>query len=176
MVAAKVAIAFLQTAVGHRPNLASSVKRRSLNQLSELVMREANQSSPENFETRVWRPSLPVITGAGAPLPPDSSATWSRSSSPVDSHPSSMRRRPAPPSMRRTAFARSLERWENPPQSVEPPQQACPCGFDHLADNRKPGVVASAWVYPDVYRSVSSANQQFRQFFSIAEVLPPDAP
>ena len=61
MVAAKVAIAFLQRAIGHRPNLPSSVKRLSLNQLAELVMKEANQSIPENFETRVWRPSLPVI-------------------------------------------------------------------------------------------------------------------
>src|SRR5262249_32668970 len=66
MVAAKVAIAFLQHAVGHRPNLPSSVKRLSLNQLARLVMGEANQSIPENFETRVWRPSLPVIHIASA--------------------------------------------------------------------------------------------------------------
>jgi hypothetical protein len=66
MVAGKVAIAFLQSAVGHRPNLPASVKRLSINQLAELVMKEANQSIPENFETRVWRPSLPVIHLAAA--------------------------------------------------------------------------------------------------------------
>jgi hypothetical protein len=66
MVAAKVAMALLQRSVGHRPKLPSSMKRLSLNQLAELVMGEANQSSPENFETRVWRPSLPVIHLAAA--------------------------------------------------------------------------------------------------------------
>jgi hypothetical protein len=66
MVAAKVVIALLQSAVGHRPNLPSSVKRLSLNQLAEVMMREADQSIPENFETRVWRPSLPVIHLAAA--------------------------------------------------------------------------------------------------------------
>jgi hypothetical protein len=66
MVAANVAIAFLQNAVGHRPNLPSSVKRLSINQLAQWVMEEANQSVPENFETRVWRPSLPVIHLAAA--------------------------------------------------------------------------------------------------------------
>jgi hypothetical protein len=66
MVAAKVAIAFLQGAVGHGPKLPSSVKRLSINQFAELVMKEANQSIPENFKTRVWRPSLPVIHLAAA--------------------------------------------------------------------------------------------------------------
>jgi hypothetical protein len=66
MVAARVAIAFLQSAVGHRPKLPSSVKRLSINQLAELVMKEANQSIPENFKTRVWRSSLPVIHLAAA--------------------------------------------------------------------------------------------------------------
>jgi hypothetical protein len=66
MVAAKVAIAFLQGAVGHRPNLPSSVKRLSLNQLAEWVMEEADQSDSQNFETRVWRASLPVIHLAAA--------------------------------------------------------------------------------------------------------------
>ncbi len=66
MVAAKVAIAFLQRAVGHHPNLPSSVKRFSLNQLAEWMMEEADQSDSENFETRVWRPSLPVIHLAAA--------------------------------------------------------------------------------------------------------------
>jgi hypothetical protein len=66
MVAAHVAIALLQNVIGHRPNLPDSVKRLSLNQLSEFAMRGANQSIPENFETRIWRPSLPVIHLAAA--------------------------------------------------------------------------------------------------------------
>jgi hypothetical protein len=66
MVAAKVAIAFFKRAEGHRLKLPAGVKRLSVNQLSEFVMKEANQSSPENFETRVWRPSLPVIHLAAA--------------------------------------------------------------------------------------------------------------
>jgi hypothetical protein len=61
MAAAHVAIAFLQKGVGHSPKLPSDVKRISLNQLSEFAMGQANQSIPENFETRVWRASLPVI-------------------------------------------------------------------------------------------------------------------
>ncbi|GLR88875.1 hypothetical protein [Bradyrhizobium iriomotense] len=66
MAAAHVAVALLQNAIGHRPNLPGSVKRLSLNQLSEFAMGDANQSSPENFETRIWRPSLPVIHVAAA--------------------------------------------------------------------------------------------------------------
>jgi hypothetical protein len=66
MVAAHVAIAFLQNAIGHRPNLPREVKRLSLNQLSEFAMRQAKQSIPENFETRIWRATLPVIHLAAA--------------------------------------------------------------------------------------------------------------
>jgi hypothetical protein len=61
MVSAYVAIAFLQKAVGHPPKLPRDVKRLSLNQLSEFAMKQANQSVPQNFRTRVWRPSVPVI-------------------------------------------------------------------------------------------------------------------
>jgi hypothetical protein len=66
MVAAHVAIAFLQNAIGHRPNLPRDVKRLSLNQLSEFAMGLANQSIPENFKTRIWRPSRPVLHLAAA--------------------------------------------------------------------------------------------------------------
>ena len=66
MVAAHVAIAFLQKAVGHSPNLPSDVKRISLNQLSGFAMGLANQSNPENFKTRMWRPSRPVLHLAAA--------------------------------------------------------------------------------------------------------------
>ena len=61
MAAAHVAVAMLQKAVGHTPKLPASVTRLSLNQLSAFAMGTANQSNPENFETRVWRASLPVI-------------------------------------------------------------------------------------------------------------------
>lgn len=66
MVAAKVAVPFLQRASGHTVKLPRGVKRLSLNQLAEYAMKEANQSSPENFKTRVWRPSQPVIHLAAA--------------------------------------------------------------------------------------------------------------
>jgi hypothetical protein len=66
MAAAQVAIAFLQNAIGHRPNVPRDVKRLSLNQLSVFAMRQAKQSIPENFETRIWRASLPVIHLAAA--------------------------------------------------------------------------------------------------------------
>jgi hypothetical protein len=61
MAAALVAIALLQKAVDHRPNLPSDVKRLSLNQLSAFAMPYADQEDSENFESRVWRPSVPVI-------------------------------------------------------------------------------------------------------------------
>jgi hypothetical protein len=66
MVAAKVAIPFLQKAEGHHPKLPANAKRLSINQLAELVMGEANQSIPENFKNRVWKPTLPVIHLAAA--------------------------------------------------------------------------------------------------------------
>jgi hypothetical protein len=66
MVAAKVAIAFLQKAEGHPPRLPANVKRLSINQLAEFLMGEAKQSIPENFKNRVWRPTLPVIHLAAA--------------------------------------------------------------------------------------------------------------
>jgi hypothetical protein len=68
MAAARVAIAFLQEAkLGVRPpTLPKSVKRLSVNQMADLVCDDAGMSSPENFETRVWRPSLPVIHLAAA--------------------------------------------------------------------------------------------------------------
>jgi hypothetical protein len=66
MVAAEVAIPFLQKAVGHPPRLPSGVKRLSINQLSEYLMGRAEQSIPENFKSRVWAPSVPVIHIAAA--------------------------------------------------------------------------------------------------------------
>jgi hypothetical protein len=66
MVAAEVAIPFLQKAQGCAPKLPSAVNRLSINQLSQFLKKRAKQSNAENFETRVWRPSLPVIHLAAA--------------------------------------------------------------------------------------------------------------
>ena len=38
----------------------------SLNQMAEFVLSDARQSDPENVETRIWRPSRPVIHLASA--------------------------------------------------------------------------------------------------------------
>jgi hypothetical protein len=61
MVAARMAIGFLQEAAGTPPRLPPDVSRLSLNQLSEMVKDDAKQSDPENVESRIWRPSIPVI-------------------------------------------------------------------------------------------------------------------
>src|SRR5581483_5312453 len=66
LVAAEVVIPFLQKAEGHSPRLPSGIKRLSINQLSEFLMGRAEQSIPENFKSRVWAPSLPVIHLAAA--------------------------------------------------------------------------------------------------------------
>jgi hypothetical protein len=46
--------------------LPASLKRLSLNQMAELVLTDARYSDPENVETRIWRPSRPVIHLASA--------------------------------------------------------------------------------------------------------------
>jgi hypothetical protein len=67
MAAARMAIAFLQeTATGERPRLPKGVKRLSLNQLSEMVLADTRENTPENIEVRVWGASLPVIHLAAA--------------------------------------------------------------------------------------------------------------
>jgi hypothetical protein len=67
MVAARMAIPLLQeVALGHSPALPSSIKRLSINQLAEFVLEDAGQSDPGNVESRIWRPSLPVIHLAAA--------------------------------------------------------------------------------------------------------------
>jgi len=61
-VAGRMAIAFLKEALtGEIP---AAIKRLSLNQLAELVLDDTG--CPENVETRIWRPSLPVIHLASA--------------------------------------------------------------------------------------------------------------
>jgi len=59
MIAGRMGIGFLKEAVtGQVP---AGLKRLSVNELAELVRDDARYSEPENVETRIWRPSLPVI-------------------------------------------------------------------------------------------------------------------
>ena len=67
MVAARMAYPFLMGAQkGEVPRLPAGVKRLSINAMSELVLEDAGYSDPENVETRIWRPSRPVIHLASA--------------------------------------------------------------------------------------------------------------
>jgi hypothetical protein len=68
MIAAKMAIAYLKAAASELPNLPGEMARLSLNQLSELVLSESGFTEPENVESRIWRPSVPVIHLAAAIL------------------------------------------------------------------------------------------------------------
>jgi hypothetical protein len=62
MVAARMAYPFLTEAEsGKTPALPVGLKRFSLNQMAELVLSDAGQADAENVETRIWRPSRPVI-------------------------------------------------------------------------------------------------------------------
>jgi hypothetical protein len=67
MVAGRMAIGFLQEAVtGRVPELPTTIPRVSINQMARLVMSDAGQTDPGNVETRMWRPSRPVIHIASA--------------------------------------------------------------------------------------------------------------
>lgn len=67
MTAGRMAVAFLQEAVtGTVPKLPKGLKRLSVNQMAELVLEDVGQTEPENVETRIWRPSLPVLHLAAA--------------------------------------------------------------------------------------------------------------
>jgi hypothetical protein len=67
MIAARMVMAFLkEAATGALPKLPPNVKHLSVNELSVLVLADAKQSDAENVETRIWRPSLPVIHIAAA--------------------------------------------------------------------------------------------------------------
>jgi hypothetical protein len=62
MAAARMAIGFLKEALtGEVPKLPAGVERLSINQMAQLVLDDTGHSDPENVETRIWRPSLPVI-------------------------------------------------------------------------------------------------------------------
>jgi hypothetical protein len=67
MVAAHMSMAFLkEVTTGDLPKLPEGVKHLSVNELSAFVLDDAQQSDPENVETRIWRPSLPVLHIAAA--------------------------------------------------------------------------------------------------------------
>jgi hypothetical protein len=62
MIAGRMAIGFLKEAVtGEVPKLPAGINRMSVNQMARLVLDNAGFTDPENVETRIWRPSLPVI-------------------------------------------------------------------------------------------------------------------
>jgi hypothetical protein len=62
MVAARMAIGFMQEVeLGRIPKLPPGVKRLTLNEMAQLVLDDAHQSEPQNVETRIWRPSIPVL-------------------------------------------------------------------------------------------------------------------
>jgi hypothetical protein len=67
MIAARMAYPFLKEAEAGEPvKLPPSVQRLSINAMSELVLEDAKYTEPENVETRIWRPSRPVIHLASA--------------------------------------------------------------------------------------------------------------
>jgi hypothetical protein len=62
MVAGRMAIAFLKEALPSHPLIRPpGMKRLSINQLARLVLDDTQFTDPGNVETRIWRPSLPVI-------------------------------------------------------------------------------------------------------------------
>src|SRR3984893_12579829 len=67
MVAGRMGIAFLKQALpGQVLVLPPTVKRLSINQLAELVVDDTQSAGSHNIETRIWRPSLPVVHLASA--------------------------------------------------------------------------------------------------------------
>ena len=67
MVAGRMGIAFLKEALpGQVLELPATVKRLSINQLAELVPDDTRFTDSHNVETRIWRPSLPVVHLASA--------------------------------------------------------------------------------------------------------------
>jgi hypothetical protein len=64
MVAGRMAIGFLKEAVTDQ--VPAGIKRLSINEMAELVLGDVGYTESENVETRIWRPSLPVIHLASA--------------------------------------------------------------------------------------------------------------
>jgi len=67
MVAGRMAIGFLKEGLpGHPLIRPPGLKRLSINQLARLVLDDTRFTDPHNVETRIWRPSLPVVHLASA--------------------------------------------------------------------------------------------------------------
>jgi len=67
MVAARMAgPCLIEAQTGELPKLPGGIQRFSINVMSEVVLKDAGYSDPENVETRIWRPSKPVIHLASA--------------------------------------------------------------------------------------------------------------
>ncbi len=64
--AARMVIPFLRDLLGMPPRLPKGVQRLSLNAMSALVAGDTGEGDPGNVESRVWRPSVPVIHIAAA--------------------------------------------------------------------------------------------------------------
>lgn len=62
LTAGYMAVAFLKEAESGTPTeLPEGVERLSVNQLAAAVAADRGIADPENLETRIWRPSLPVL-------------------------------------------------------------------------------------------------------------------
>lgn len=67
MVAGRMAMAFLKEALGGEVfKLPANLPRLSINQMARRVLDDTGSADPANVETRIWRPSLPVIHLAAA--------------------------------------------------------------------------------------------------------------
>ena len=67
MIAARMAMAYIKQHVeGKKFRLPRGLKSVSLNQLAELVVNDLSGKDEANIETRIWRPSRPVIHLAAA--------------------------------------------------------------------------------------------------------------
>jgi hypothetical protein len=64
--AGHIAIAFLQPAYGITPNLPKGMTRPTIDGMSEQVAEQFGLAEPGNVESRIWRPSLPVVHLAAA--------------------------------------------------------------------------------------------------------------
>ena len=55
----------MKEAAGEDPALLLGLKRLSLNEIVTAAVRNLEMAGTGNWETRVWRPSLPVISYCG---------------------------------------------------------------------------------------------------------------
>lgn len=74
--AARMVIPFLRELLDVPPGLPKSVRRLSLNAVSDLVLSDVGENEPANVEQRVWRSSIPVIHIATALVVVAEGAEW----------------------------------------------------------------------------------------------------